>query len=101
MNTKPKPVETTEIETVLADISKSAAPMVARLPSHRDRLDLAVRELEAEHAEIVARRDLMRRQVEAVETGMKLHLDDIESSIDLYLNGMNSLPADGSREALE
>jgi hypothetical protein len=92
MSAKPKPVETTEIETVLADISKSAAPMVARLPSHRDALDLARKALESERYELISRRDLMRRQVEAVEQGYALHIQDIDDCLSLYDAGLNSLP---------
>ena len=48
--------EIEQIETVLQDAAKQAAPMVQRLASHRDRIDLALKELESERFELVSRR---------------------------------------------
>lgn len=68
------------------------APMVQRLATHRDRIDLAVKELESERFDLISRRDNLRRQVEAVEQGLTMHIEDIEATMRLYEGGLNSLP---------
>lgn len=73
------------------ETAKQAAPMVQRFASHRDRFDLAIKELENERFEIVSRRDHLRRQIEAVESGFAVHLEDIESTLRMYENGINAL----------
>lgn len=85
-------------EALLAEAAKQTAPMVQRLASHRDRIDLAVKELESERFELLSRRDLIRRQAEAVEQGLNMHIDDIEATMRLYEAGLNSLttPVDGA-----
>jgi hypothetical protein len=85
--------EIDEVEAVLQDAAKQAAPMVQRLATHRDRIDLAVKELESERFDLISRRDLLRRQVEAVEQGLALHIADIEATMRLYEGGLNTLPA--------
>ena len=75
------------------DAAKQAAPMVQRRASHRDRIDLALKELESERFELISRRDLLRRQVEAVEQGLAMHIEDIEATMHLYEGGLNALPA--------
>ena len=64
--------EIEQMETVIQEAAKQAAPMVQRLASHRDRIDLALKELESERFELISRRDLLRRQVEAVEQGLAM-----------------------------
>ena len=59
--------------------------------AHRDRIDLAVKELESERFELLSRRDLVRRQAEAVEQGLSMHIADIEATMRLYEAGLNSL----------
>lgn len=85
--------EIDEVEAVLQDAAKQTAPMVQRLATHRDRIDLAVKELESERFDLISRRDLLRRQVEAVEQGLALHIADIEATMRLYEGGLNALPA--------
>lgn len=75
-----------------ASIKTQEAPMVQRLSTHRDRIDLAVKELESERFELLSRRDLVRRQAEAVEQGLSMHIEDIEQTLRLYETGLNSLP---------
>jgi predicted nucleic acid-binding Zn-ribbon protein len=83
--------EVEQLEAVLQETSKQAAPMVQRLSSHRDRIDLAVKELESERFDLLSRRDVLRRQAEAVEQGLNLHIADIEATMRLYEGGLNSL----------
>ena len=85
--------EIEQVEAVLQEASRQSAPMVQRLATHRDRIDLAVKELESERFELISRRDLLRRQVEAVEQGLAMHIADIEATMRLYEGGLNTLPA--------
>ena len=78
-------------EAVILDAAKETAPMVQRLATHRDRVDLAVKELESERFELQSRRDHLRRQAEAVEQGFAMHLADIEATLKLYEGGLNSI----------
>lgn len=82
----------TEAEAAIAEAAKQSAPMVQRLATHRDRIDLAIKELESERFELISRRDHLRRQAEAVEAGFAMHLEDIEATLRLYESGMNSIP---------
>lgn len=66
-------------------------PMVQRRSSHRERIDLAIRELQSERLDLVSRRDQLRRQTEAFERGFARHLDDIEATLKLYQDGLTSL----------
>jgi len=84
--------EIEHMEAVMQDAAKQAAPMVQRLAVHRDRIDLAVKELESERFDLISRRDLMRRQAEAVDHALTIHIDDIEATMRLYEGGLNSLP---------
>ena len=84
--------ELEQMETVLQEAAKQSAPMVQRLATHRDRIDMALKELESERFELLSRRDLFRRQAEAVEQGLSMHIDDIEATMRLYESGFNSLP---------
>jgi len=99
MTTRPKATlkivqpEIEQMEAVMQDAAKQAAPMVQRLAAHRDRIDLALKELESERFDLISRRDLLRRQAEAVEAGLSMHIDDIEATMRLYEGGLNSLPA--------
>jgi len=90
---KPEVEQLEELENVIQQAAKQSAPMVQRLASHRDRMDMAIKELESERFELLSRRDLMRRQAEAVEQGLNMHIDDIEATMRLYESGINSLPA--------
>lgn len=83
--------EIEQMETVILEAAKQTAPMVQRLASHRDRIDLAVKELESERFELLSRRDLLRRQAEAVDNGFTMHISDIEATMKLYEGGLNSL----------
>ena len=77
------------VEALVA-AAKQSAPMVQRLATHRDRIDLAIKELESERFEIISQRDHLRRQSEAVENGFAMHLADIEATLTLYEQGLNS-----------
>lgn len=79
-------------EGVIAEAAKQTTTMVQRLSSHRDRIDLAVKELESERFELTSRRDHIRRQAEAIEMGFAMHLEDIEATLKLYESGLNSVP---------
>ena len=83
--------ELEQMETLMQDAAKQSAPMVQRLATHRDRIDLAVKELESERFDLLSRRDLLRRQYEAVEQGLQMHIEDIEKTMKMYENGLNSL----------
>lgn len=83
--------EIEQMEAVMQEAAKQTAPMVQRLAAHRDRIDLAVKELESERFELLSRRDLVRRQAEAVEQGLTMHIEDIEATMRLYESGLNSL----------
>lgn len=78
-------------------VANASAPMMQRLAAHRDKLDLAVKELESERFELLSRRDLVRRQAEAVEQGLTMHIDDIEATMRLYEAGINSVAAQGAQ----
>ncbi len=67
------------------------APMVQRLGAHRDRVYMAVLELESEKFELQARRDHARQQFEAAERGLKQHIQDIEATLSLYEVGRGVL----------
>ncbi len=96
MSTKDKPIATipeiAQVDTLLSDMSKAAAPMIQRHATARDRIDLAIKELESERFELLSRRDLLRRQVEAVEEGLQAHLDDIDATMRLYEGGVGGKP---------
>jgi len=83
-------VEAAEVEFA-ETVKVQNAPMVQRLAAHRDRVDQAIKALEAERFELTTRRDLVRRQAEAVEAGLAMHIEDIESTLRLYENGLNSI----------
>lgn len=83
--------EIEQMEAVIQEAAKQSAPMVQRLASHRDRIDLAIKELESERFELLSRRDMFRRQAEAVEAGLTMHIDDIEATMRLYEGGIQSL----------
>lgn len=89
----PETEQLVELEQVIQQAAKQVAPMVQRLTTHRDRIDLAIKELESERFDLISRRDLMRRQADAVEEGLNMHLQDIEATLKLYEAGMNSVPA--------
>ena len=78
-------------EAEILEASKQTAPMVQRFATHRDRIDLAIKELESERFELISRRDHLRRQAEAVEQGFAMHIDDIEATLKLYEGGLNAI----------
>jgi hypothetical protein len=80
-----------QMEATILEASKQAAPMVQRLATHRDRIDLAIKELESERFELISRRDHLRRQAEAVDQGFAMHIEDIEATLKLYEGGLNSI----------
>lgn len=80
-------------EAAMTNMAKEAAPMLQRHAAHRDRIDLAVKELESERFELISRRDQVRRLAEAVEQGLTQHIDDIEATIRLYEGGTNAAGA--------
>lgn len=80
-----------QAETAIMEAAKQTAPMVQRLSSHRERIDLAIKELESERFEMISRRDHLRRQAEALEQGFALHLNDIEATLKMYEDGLNSV----------
>lgn len=82
--------EIAQSEEAINDMAKQSAPMVQRLATHRDRMDLAIKELESERFELMSRRDLVRRQAEAVDQGLTQHIADIEATIKLYEGGTQS-----------
>ena len=86
--------ELEQMEAVIQEAAKQSAPMVQRLASHRDRIDMAIKELESERFELLSRRDMFRRQAEAVEAGLTMHIDDIEATMRLYEGGIQSLPTE-------
>lgn len=80
-----------DLEQAIVEAAKQSAPMIQRLSTHRDRFDLAIKELESERFELLSRRDHLRRQAEAVEAGFALHLNDIEATLRMYEGGVNAL----------
>lgn len=87
--------ELEQAEAEFTEAAKQSAPMVQRLATHRDQVAQTVKELEGERFELVSRRDLFRRQAEAVEAGLTMHIEDIEATMALYEGGLNSLPVVG------
>ena len=85
-----------DAEASFIEAAQQQAPMVQRFASHRDRIDLAIKELESERFDLISRRDNVRRQAEAVEQGLTMHIEDIEATMRLYEQGLNSIPQPGS-----
>lgn len=83
-------VEAAEVEFA-ETVKVQTAPMVHRLETHRDIIDQQIKALESERFEFQTRRDLVRRQAEAVDNALALHIDDIEKTLRLYENGLNSI----------
>lgn len=73
-----------QLESVVKEAAAQTAPMVQRYTSHHDRLILERRDLERERDDLLERRELLRRQVEAAEQGIAMHLEDIEATLALY-----------------
>jgi hypothetical protein len=80
-----------QAQAAFEEAAQQTAPMVQRLASHRDRIALAVKELESERFDLISRRDNFRRQAEAVEQGLSMHIEDIEATMALYESGLNSV----------
>jgi hypothetical protein len=91
--TKEVAAVTADLETAEAALiatAKEAAPMLQRQSTHRDRIELAVKELESERFEMISRRDSARRLAEGIDAGFTQHIDDIEATIRLYEQGMQA-----------
>lgn len=86
--------ETEAVEALLRDVSEAQAPMIQRLGSHRDRLDLELKSLEGERFELSNRREQLRRQYEAADSGLAMHLADIDATISMYVAALGSLPVE-------
>ena len=84
-------VDGRQSEAEIVEASKQTAPMIQRLATHRDRIDLAIKELESERFELISRRDHLRRQAEAVEQGLAMHIEDIDATLKLYEGGLNAI----------
>lgn len=98
MTTKPKPdTAKNEVEAVIAEATQITAPVIERLSTHRERVAQAVRELEGDRFTLVSQRDTLTRAYEAAMSGIGQHIQDVDLCLALYENGMNSLPADGSK----
>jgi len=83
-------VEAAEVEFA-ETVKGQTSVMVQRLAQHRDAFDIAIKALEGERFHLQTRLDLARRQFEAIEAGIQLHLSDVENSLKLYENGLNSI----------
>src|SRR5688500_3972543 len=79
-----------EAEAAFLETAKQTAPMVERFSAHREKIGLAVKELESERFELISRRDLLRRQAEAFEAGFAAHIADVEATLRLYEGGLNA-----------
>lgn len=88
------------LDTAFKESAKVSAPMVARLGTHRDIVALAVKSLEMERSELQSKLDEARRQFEALEEGIGIHLADVDAVLSMYENGLHSLPADSSKDGL-
>lgn len=80
-----------QMEAVVSEAVQQQGPMVQRLATHRDRFDLAQKELQRERDDLVARRDLMQRQADAVIAGLNMHIEDIDKTMRLYTHGSNGI----------
>lgn len=76
--------EIEQAEAAMKDIAASSAPMVQRLASHRDQMDMAMKALESERFDIASRREQFRRQADAVDQGLAMHITDIDATLALY-----------------
>ena len=71
------------------------APLVQRLSAHHDLVYMAIMALESEKFELQARRDYLRQQLEAVDRGFAVHIEDIEATLRMYEAGLHSLGPTG------
>lgn len=83
-------------EEIVAEAKPETSLMVQRFGTHRDRIHLAMVALESEKFELQSRRDYVRRQLEAVDDGITLHIQDIEATLKLYKAG-SDIPAKTSK----
>ena len=98
MTTNPKPdTAKNEIEAVLEAAGQIAAPVLQRLGQHQEKVALIVKELESERYTLQSQRDTLTRAYEAAMSGLNMHIADVDAATDLYLRGLNGLPADGSK----
>lgn len=85
------PAANQEALDAITAASKQPAPMIERLSSHRERINLIIKGLETERDELISRRDELRRQAEAGERGFAHQLGDIDATLKFYEGGLNSL----------
>ena len=81
-----------QTDMVTTEVTKETAPMVHRVSAHRSRLSQIVKELESERFELRSRLEQLRRQADAVDQGFSHQIADIEATLKLYENGLNSVP---------
>jgi len=90
-----KPVAVNNVEAAEVEFAETVkgqtSVMMERLSQHRDAFDQSIKALEGERYELVSRLDLARRQFEAMETAINLHLADIDASLSLFGSGINSI----------
>lgn len=86
--------ETEAVEALLRDVSEAQAPMVQRQQAHRDAMDIALKALEGERYDLANRREQLRRQYEAADSGLAMHLADIDATISMYVAALGSLPVE-------
>lgn len=77
--------------SAFTDPAAETAPLVKRLAAHRDLVYMAILALESEKFELQSRRDFLRAQLEAVDRGFAVHIQDIEATLRMYEAGLNSL----------
>jgi hypothetical protein len=93
-NNAPNPVRSdhthSDPTTMLGGNEK--APMLVRVTAHRERIEQAVSDLESEKFELLSRLEHLHRQFYALEQGFNVQIADIEQTLKLYENGLNSVP---------
>jgi predicted RNase H-like nuclease (RuvC/YqgF family) len=80
-------------DVAATDNTKDASLTVHRVSAHRSRLSQIVKELESEKFELTARLEQLRRQADAVDQGFAQQIADIEATLRLYEQGLNSVSA--------
>lgn len=70
---------------LLAETGSQTAVVVQRKATHLNIMDVALKGLDTELAEMNTRRDNCRRQFEAVDTAFAMHIEDIMGARELYL----------------
>jgi hypothetical protein len=83
--------ENSPANSEITEAGREAAPMLKRASVHRDRIGQAIRELESERSELLARLEHLRRGFDAAEQGLAHQIDDVEATLKLYEHGLNSV----------